>query len=61
MLQTTNNEALSTQGIEKKKNPDASGAAGRADGGNVDGSIKNLPTAAKFAKSKKPNFAKANS
>ncbi len=61
MLQTTDNEGLSTQAIENKKNQDTPSAIGGADGGNVGGSIKNLSTAGKSAKSKKPNFAKANS
>ncbi len=60
MLQTTDNKALSTQAIENKKNQDAPSTAGGADSGNVGESIKNLSTAAKSAKSKKPNFAKAN-
>ncbi len=61
MLQTTDNEALSTQAIENEKNQDAPSATSGANGGNVGGNIKNLSTAAKLAKSKKPNFAKANS
>ncbi len=65
MLRTTNDEALSIQATGNEKNQDApasvgvGGAAGcGADGG---GSTKNLSTASKSAKSKKPNFAKANS
>ncbi len=61
ILRTTDNKALSTQAIENEKNQNAPSAAGRTDGGNVGGSIKNLSTAAKSAKSKKPNFANANS
>ncbi len=61
MLQITDNEALSTQAIENEKNQDTLSAAGRTNGGNISGSIKNLSTAAKSTKSKKPNFAKVNS
>ncbi len=61
MLRTTDDEVLSTQAIENEKNQDAPNAIGRADGGGCGGSIKNLSTTAKSAKSKKPNFAKANS
>ncbi len=61
ILRTTEKEALSTQAIENEKNQDAPSAAGGANGGNVGRSIKNLSTAIKSAKSKKPNFAKANS
>ncbi len=61
MLRTNDNEALSTQAIENEKNQDAPSAAVGADGSNIGGSIKNLSTAAKSAKSKKPNLAKANS
>ncbi len=65
MLRTTDNEALSIQATGNKKNQDAptsAGADGGAGGGaGGGGSIKNLSTVAKSAKSKKPNFAKANS
>ncbi len=61
MLRTTNNEALSTQFIENKKNQDAPSAAGGVDGGNVGGSIKNLSTATKSVKPKIPYFAKVKS
>ncbi len=65
MLQTTNNETLSIQAIENEKNQDAPASVstgGGADGGaGGGGSIKNLSTVAKSAKSKKPNFTKANS
>ncbi len=58
MLQTTNNKALSTQAIKIKKNQDAPSAASGTDGGNISGSIKNLSTAGKSAKSKKPKLTK---
>ncbi len=58
MLQTTDNKALSTQAIENEKNQDAPNAAKGADGGNISGSIKNLSTAGKLAKSKKPKLTK---
>ncbi len=59
MLQTTNDRALSTQATENKSNQDIPANAG----GDVyvDGDIKNLSSVMKLAKSKKPNFAKANS
>ncbi len=72
MLQTTSDEILSIQTTENEKNQDAPAST---DSGGVDGNIKNLSTARKLAKSKKPkltkpkksdlikaqNFAKANS
>ncbi len=65
MLRITDDEALSIQAIRNEKNQYALANAG-AGGGAGDGtgggkSIKNLSTAAKLAKSKKPNFAKSNS
>ncbi len=65
ILRITDDEALSIQAIGNEKNQDAlasAGAGGGAGGGaGVGGSIKNLSTAIKSAKSKKPNFAKTNS
>ncbi len=71
MLRKTDDEALSTQTTNNKKNQDAPASAG---GGGVGGSIKNLSTIANSAKSKnsklskskksdlpKANFAKVNS
>ncbi len=61
MLQTTDDEALSIQTTRNKKNQDAP-AIVDANGGTGSGrSIKNLSTVRKLAKSKKSNFAKANS
>ncbi len=61
ILQTIDHKALSTQATENEKNQDV--PAGGSAGGGVSGSesIKNLSIAAKLAKSKKPNFTKANS
>ncbi len=61
MLWTTSNNNLGAQTSRHEEEQDAT--AGAADGGVVDGdeNIKNLSTAAKSVKSKKPNFAKANS
>ncbi len=75
MFQTTDNEALSTQTTENKKNQDVSSGTAGANSSGVGESIENLSTAAKSTKSKKPkltkpkksnvvkvqNFAKANS
>ncbi len=65
MFRTTDDEALSIQATRNEKNQDAptsASASGAIDGGaDGGGSIKNLSTTAKMAKSKKPNFAKANS
>ncbi len=61
MLRTTNNEPLSIQATGNKKNQDAPASAGAGGSAGGGGSIKNLTTAAKSTKSKKPNFAKANS
>ncbi len=66
IFRTTDDEILSTQATENKKNQDVpSGDTGAGDSGN----IKNLLTTTKSAKSKKPkltitkksDFAKANS
>ncbi len=59
ILQTTDDETLSTQAIESKKNQDTPTSTGGGDGVNRD--TKNLSSVVKSAKSKKPNFAKANS
>ncbi len=65
ILRTTNVEALSIQATRNEKNQDAPacGGGGGVAGGSGGGgrSIKNLSTAAKSAKSKKPNFVKPNS
>ncbi len=61
MLKTTDNEGLSTQAIENKKNQDTPSAIGGADGGNVGGSIKNLSTTGKSAISKNPILIKPKS
>ncbi len=62
MLQTTNestrDENQSTQATENERNQ---GALSGIDSGSVDRDIKNLSSVVKSAKSKKPNFAKANS
>ncbi len=58
ILRTTDDEALSTQVTENKKNQDA--PSGIDSGGTIDGDIKNLSSIVKSAKSKKPNFAKTN-
>ncbi len=56
MLWTTNDEALSTQATENKKNQDASASTG---GGGVGGNFENLSTIAKSAKSKKSKSTKS--
>ncbi len=61
MLRTTDDETLSIQATENEKNQDALASGGAGGGAGSGGSIKNLSTATKSAKSKKPNFAKANS
>ena len=57
ILQTTNDEALSTQAIEDKKNEAASASAGSIGGGDANsefgGNIKNLSTVANLAKTLK--------
>ncbi len=61
ILRTTNkltrDETKSTQAIETKENQDATAGVSSAGSG---GSINNLLTIVKLAKSKKPNFAKVN-
>ncbi len=61
ILRTTNEstreKTQSTQAIENEENQDVAAGIGSAGSG---GSIKNLSTVVKSAKSKKPNFAKAN-
>ncbi len=59
MLQTTDDGALSTQATESEKNQDTLANAGGGIG--IDRDIKNLLSVVKSAKSKKLNFAKANS
>ena len=61
ILQTTDEEVLSIQATENKKNQNALACAGGVGGGGVDGDIKNLSFVIKLAKSKKPIFTKANS
>ncbi len=62
MLQTTDNNDLGAQASGYKEDQDITANATNADGDGSSGrSIKNLSAAAKLAKSKKPNFAKANS
>ncbi len=61
MLRTTDDEALSIQATRNEKNQDSPASAGAGFGAGHSGNIKNLSTAAKLAKSKKPNFVKANS
>ena len=60
MLQTTDDKALSTQATENKRNQDISAVisdAGTGDAGaRISRSIKNLSTAAKLVKSKKPKM-----
>ncbi len=58
MLRITDNGALSTQATENKKNQNTPASA---DVVGIDRDIKNLSSIVKSAKSKKPNFAKANS
>ncbi len=60
ILQTTDDEALSTQATGNKKNQEISSGIARAGFGEIDVSFENLSTAAKLAKSKKP-LVKANS
>ncbi len=61
ILQTTNNDNLSTQSDQNKKNQDISDSG--VGNGRIERSIKNLSTIANLAKSKKSkskiNFAKA--
>ncbi len=57
MLQTTSKNDLGAQASGHEKDQDATASAAGAGGGR---SIQNLSTAAKSAKAKKPNFAKAN-
>ncbi len=60
-LQTTGNDDLSAQASGHEEDQDAiAGAASAGGGASGGGNIKNLSTAAKSAKSKKPYFAKAN-
>ncbi len=58
MLRTTGNDDIGTQATGNKKNQDT---PSRVSSGGVDRDIKNLSSIVKSAKSKKPNFAKANS
>ncbi len=57
MLRTTGNDDLDAQVCGHEEDQDATAGAVGAGSGGI---IKNLSTATKSAKSKKPNFAKAN-
>ncbi len=58
MLRTTGDDDLGAQATGNEKNQGAPSGVGS---GGVDGDIKNLSSVVKSAKSKKSNFAKANS
>ena len=58
MLQTTNDEVLSTQATEKNKNQGVLKGITRVGGGEVGRSFENLLTAAKSTKFKKPKLIK---
>ncbi len=53
MLQTTNDDVLSTQATENKKNPDIPSGIARTDSDGISGSIENPLTVVKSVKSKK--------
>ncbi len=63
MLQTTNESTRTyeTQSTQATKNEKNQGTPSGVGSGGVDRDIKNLSSVIKSAKSKKPNFAKANS
>ncbi len=58
MLQTTDNNDLSTKDNQNEKNQDAPDDAGGTGGGRVNRNIKNLLTAVKSTKSKKQKLIK---